>query len=1051
MQRALDRCRALAAPRRWPRSRRAGSTPSDPRRTGRRRARWTCGASRARAWADVGGMADVGAASRSAVPDPADLDGRAWSPSAAGPPASSAAPTSRDQRPRERPTSTASASATVAERIRSTNGCVDAARPDARRRRPGPRVARRRASTDAATAAPWRVADRSQPQVAVIYPRPWPPPTSRCPRHDRLGASRPERAAAGARPRSDWPRPCARQPGVLAALRTARVEAALAPACSPCSRPAGRHAALLAVAAARRRPMQPADGRRSTTDSSTSATPATASSSTWPSRRRRSTCSPTWPARSTTASGRGRRRVRRSSGRSASRRAPAPPLLVRGLGRGRRGPAAGDLVAGRQLVGRDRRTSASTDDGRRADRAGEAEPFMLTPLVIAMPEPMAEALGYPETPIGYADILALRPGPGRAGPPTATPSGARSGSARPTPTSRPAACRRSIAQTYAATGKTEDLTARGPRPARASIDFATRRRVGRRALRRHHAHLPQQPVPQRPAGHLAHLRLGRRRRGEVGHRLQPRQPRRRRSSPARSPARRASRSSPSTRRRARSSRDNPFFVLDADWVDDARGARAPSASSEFVQQPENQEQVLEFGFRPGNPDVAVGEPDRARPTASTPTSPRPLLEVPEPAVLIELLERWEEQRKPARVLLRDRRLRLDGRGRRPDDRRRPSSTWPSRPPSTPSTSSTTTTRSACGSSPPTSATRTTPRAVPRPRPDRADRRRAREPQTKRARPRSRPTARRSTRATQDGLRARRSTATTPTRINAVVLLTDGVNDDGEPDDDRDQLDELLVGPRRPGRGPASRRPVRVFTIAYGDRRRPGHAAAASPRPANAAALRLERPTLDQQGLHRRRQQLLSRNVRGTWPEAVAPRPVLHAAGRPGDDVAPRHPRRSAPAPPSAILAGGGIIGAVVLGGAGVGRPGGRRHPARRRRTTRIDPFTLSEPWRRFVTDALQAQRPVPRGGAVGARGAAARPAARDRAARRHGRRGGAGGSPGAGTTSSTLGAGSTRTPSGASSPRPRPTPTSPGRPARRWSGRWSRSARSSPPPSGSSG
>ena len=27
----------------------------------------------------------------------------------------------------------------------------------------------------------------------------------------------------------------------------------------------------------------------------------------------------------------------------------------------------------------------------------------------------------------------------------------------------------------------------------------------------------------------------------------------------------------------------------------------------------------------------------------------------------------------------------------------------------------------------------------------------------------------------------------PTRINAVVLLSDGVNDDGEPDDDRDQL------------------------------------------------------------------------------------------------------------------------------------------------------------------------------------------------------------------------------------------------------------------------
>ncbi len=34
-------------------------------------------------------------------------------------------------------------------------------------------------------------------------------------------------------------------------------------------------------------------------------------------------------------------------------------------------------------------------------------PFMLTPLVIAMPEPMAEALGWPDTPIGWRQILDL--------------------------------------------------------------------------------------------------------------------------------------------------------------------------------------------------------------------------------------------------------------------------------------------------------------------------------------------------------------------------------------------------------------------------------------------------------------------------------------------------------------------------------------------------------------------------------------------------------------------------------------------------------------------
>jgi len=39
--------------------------------------------------------------------------------------------------------------------------------------------------------------------------------------------------------------------------------------------------------------------------------------------------------------------------------------------------------------------------------AGDGTPFMLTPLVIAMPQPMAVALGWPDEPIGYADILDL--------------------------------------------------------------------------------------------------------------------------------------------------------------------------------------------------------------------------------------------------------------------------------------------------------------------------------------------------------------------------------------------------------------------------------------------------------------------------------------------------------------------------------------------------------------------------------------------------------------------------------------------------------------------
>lgn len=55
-----------------------------------------------------------------------------------------------------------------------------------------------------------------------------------------------------------------------------------------------------------------------------------------------------------------------------------------------------------------------------------------------------------------------------------------------------------------------------------------------------------------------------------------------------------------------------------------------------------------------------------------------------------------------------------------------------------------------------------------------------------------------------------------------------------------------------------------------------------------------------------------------------------------------------------ILAGGGIVGAVVLGLLGWAGRVGAAIP-RAPKDARIDPFTLAEPWRHFVTDALQAR------------------------------------------------------------------------------------------------
>ena len=125
--------------------------------------------------------------------------------------------------------------------------------------------------------------------------------------------------------------------------------------------------------------------------------------------------------------GPGLQRVRR--GASSRRRLPVRPTAEQGVGRGDH--PAGDRVgrgasrARGRSSGRRRRapgarcsTSAWPTTGEPA-MAPEAEPFMQTPLVIAMPKPMADALGYPETPVGWEDVLRLaqeRGGVGRLRP-----------------------------------------------------------------------------------------------------------------------------------------------------------------------------------------------------------------------------------------------------------------------------------------------------------------------------------------------------------------------------------------------------------------------------------------------------------------------------------------------------------------------------------------------------------------------------------------------------------------------------------------------------------
>lgn len=285
-------------------------------------------------------------------------------------------------------------------------------------------------------------------------------------------------------------------------------------------------------------------------------------------------------------------------------------------------------------------------DTGEAAMAPPSKPFMRTPLVIAMPEPMADAIGYPDKAIGWTDVLRLAQDPagwGAFGHPEWGPF--RLGKTNPNFST--SALSATIAQYYAATGKTGDLTEEDLRSPKVQ-DFAR----GVESSVVHYGDITMTFLnnwfrTDRRDTSLTYVSAvaveeksvidynqgnpdGILDTGET-----PRKPR-----------------YPLVAiypKEGTLYSDNPFIVLDAPWVDAAERAGA-AAFETFVMRPENQEQVLEYGFRPGLSSVPLGAPITAA-NGVDPAQPRTLLEVPKPPVLLSLLDQWADVRKRAHVML----------------------------------------------------------------------------------------------------------------------------------------------------------------------------------------------------------------------------------------------------------------------------------------------------------------------------------------------------------------------------------------------------------------
>lgn len=277
--------------------------------------------------------------------------------------------------------------------------------------------------------------------------------------------------------------------------------------------------------------------------------------------------------------------------------------------------------------------------------ANDYQRIMLTPLVLAMPKPMAEALGWPEADIGWSDILALAQDPdgwGAFGHPEWGPF--RLGKTNPNFSTSGLSA--TIAIFYAAVGKTAGLTLDDV--GSSSIGVFVR---GVESATVHYGdttltfldNMLKEDQAGRPLSYASAVAVE-----EVSviayNRGDPADTGAEDLSPPNVPLVAV------YPKEGTVFSDNPAFVLDAPWVDGVSRQAAEAFRSFVVDDPEIQARVLEFGFRPGNPAVAVGEPISAA-NGLNPSQPETELQVPEPAVLAALVDGWETYRKTARVIM----------------------------------------------------------------------------------------------------------------------------------------------------------------------------------------------------------------------------------------------------------------------------------------------------------------------------------------------------------------------------------------------------------------
>jgi Ca-activated chloride channel homolog len=266
-----------------------------------------------------------------------------------------------------------------------------------------------------------------------------------------------------------------------------------------------------------------------------------------------------------------------------------------------------------------------------ADRpyvADENPSIVRTPLVIAMWEPLARALGWPRKAIGFKDILALATSR-RGWADYGKPQFGRFKLGHTNPDFSTSGLSAVASEYFAATGKREGLTEKDvSRPAvRSQIRTIERSIVHYGDTTLFFAEQLKKYGPGYASAvameEVTLIDFNRARRGTKLVGIYP----------------------------AEGSfySDNPFIVLDAPWVS-SQQRQGAKAFEDWLLDEVTPEVAARGGFRPGDPDKRALPPvDRSN--GADPAQPKRALSLPEPRVLARIKTTWRQDRKPANIML----------------------------------------------------------------------------------------------------------------------------------------------------------------------------------------------------------------------------------------------------------------------------------------------------------------------------------------------------------------------------------------------------------------